>query len=95
MLDTGCLMHVNIRKAFVIKYLQLILAWLSSSIVRNSAAPIRGPPPTIFIILQYADFSSKILSGYFIQLLRYAAPPDARSTIVHLRSVETASLVLE
>jgi len=32
------------------------------------------------------------LSGYFIQLLRYTAPPDARSTTVRLRSVETASL---
>ena len=37
----------------------------------------------------------KILSGYFIQLLRYAAPPDARSTTVRLRSVETARVVLE
>ena len=32
------------------------------------------------------------LSGYFIQLLRYTAPPDARCTTVRLRSVETASL---
>ena len=36
-----------------------------------------------------------VLSGSFIQLLRYAAPPDARRTTVRLRSVETASLVLE
>ena len=35
------------------------------------------------------------LSGPFAQLLRYAAPADARSTIVRLRSAETASLALE
>jgi len=32
------------------------------------------------------------LSGSFAQLLRYTAPADARSTIVRLRSAETASL---
>ena len=35
------------------------------------------------------------LSGYFIQLLRYTAPPDARCTTVLLRSVATASLAVE
>ena len=34
-----------------------------------------------------------ILSGSFIQLLRYTAPPDARRTTVRLRSDEPASLV--
>jgi len=35
------------------------------------------------------------LSGPFAQLLRYAAPADARSTIVRLRSAGTASLASE
>ena len=35
------------------------------------------------------------LSGSFVQLLRYTAPADARSTIVRLRSAETASLAFE
>ncbi|MHC4739832.1 MAG: hypothetical protein ACYS9Y_13080 [Planctomycetota bacterium] len=41
-------------------------------------------------------FNVKIgnLRGHFAQLLRYAAPADARSTIVQLRSTGTASLAL-
>ena len=35
------------------------------------------------------------LSGSFAQLLRYAAPADARSTMVRLRSAGTASLAFE
>ena len=35
------------------------------------------------------------LSGPFAQLLRYAAPADAQSTIVRLRSAGTASLAFE
>ncbi len=35
------------------------------------------------------------LSGPFAQLLRYAAPADARSTTVRLRSAGTASLAFE
>jgi len=35
------------------------------------------------------------LSGPFAQLLRYTAPADTRSTIVRLRSAETASLAFE
>jgi hypothetical protein len=36
-----------------------------------------------------------VLIGYFAQMLRYTAPADARSTIVRLRSAETASLAFE
>jgi len=39
--------------------------------------------------------SKVILSGPFAQLLRYAAPADARSTTVRLRSAGTASLAFE
>jgi hypothetical protein len=35
------------------------------------------------------------LRGHFAQLLRYAAPADARSITVRLRSAGTASLALE
>ncbi len=50
--------------------------------------------PNVAKLIQNAAKCLKklLLSGYFIQLLRYTAPPDARCTTVRLRSVETASL---